>query len=167
MGKCACSCECCVARRLRSVYGLVDPRSGTVRYVGQARDPAARLEGHLESPSRRVGEWVAELAAEGLVPEVRVLDVVPEEVVMGREQEWISGFNRTGPELLNVAGTRPQKGPTHVIAMRLPEVEIAWLDAYAAALGSTRSDVIRSALASMRDAAERGEHRIGVDHAAC
>jgi hypothetical protein len=167
MAKCTCSCECCVARRVRLIYGLVDPRSGTVRYVGQARDPVARLAEHLESSSRRVGEWLAELAGEGLVPGVRVLEVVSEEVVMEREQAWISGLNETGPGLLNVAGTRPQVGPTQVISMRLPVAELAWLDAFAAATGRTRTDVIRAALDAMRVAAERGEHRVEVGHATC
>lgn len=33
--------------RLAKIYGLIDPLSGEIRYVGKANDPARRLRGHL------------------------------------------------------------------------------------------------------------------------
>ena len=47
-----------------TLYTLVDPRTETVRYVGQTTKPlAVRLAGHMNNPAPKVAPWIAELAA--------------------------------------------------------------------------------------------------------
>lgn len=50
-------------------------------------------------------EWIASLVAVGLVPELRILEVVPDEQWASAEQKWIKKYIRDG--LLNVT----QGGP--------------------------------------------------------
>ncbi len=54
-----------------TIYGLVDPRDGTVRYVRQTtRSLAVRLAGHLTKPAPRVGAWFEELRVGGVDPDI-------------------------------------------------------------------------------------------------
>lgn len=57
----------------KTVYGLVDPRDGRVRYVGSSKRPAIRYRSHLSGGDKCTGEWVAELKALGLRPDLRLL----------------------------------------------------------------------------------------------
>jgi hypothetical protein len=44
------------------IYGLFDPRTGELRYVGKARDPQKRLKGHLAARRRTpVYDWIGAL----------------------------------------------------------------------------------------------------------
>jgi DNA-binding XRE family transcriptional regulator len=58
------------------VYGLVDPRSGSIRYIGSSRRVGVRFDEHLRGRTASTAPWVQELAEAGLAPELRV--VVPE-----------------------------------------------------------------------------------------
>jgi hypothetical protein len=168
---CRCRCECCVARRSRVVYGLADPRSGVIRYVGKARDAEERLKRHFEKPSKRVKVWLDDLASEDRVPAIVVLATVPEEDALLREAQWIEGLNRTGPKLLNVAGTVRRTGPTVVVTARFPQETWDRVDAMASRLGCTRSDVMRDALDRFRARVEAGDDpfadRVEVSRATC
>jgi hypothetical protein len=56
------------------IYGLVDPRDGTIRYVGKGYDPKARTKQHLKaSHNPRVNKWVSELREIGLRPKLKIL----------------------------------------------------------------------------------------------
>jgi hypothetical protein len=47
-----------------TIYGLVDPNTHEVRYVGQARDPIQRFLGHIsEAPSglKPIHAWIRSL----------------------------------------------------------------------------------------------------------
>jgi hypothetical protein len=58
------------------IYGLLDPRTGTLRYVGKANDAIARFKSHLRDARRRqtpVYDWIKKLQAMGLLPEIVVL----------------------------------------------------------------------------------------------
>ncbi|WP_405699045.1 hypothetical protein OG209_05035 [Streptomyces sp. NBC_01383] len=57
-----------------TIYGLVDPRTGEVMYVGQTTKPIeARLAGHLAAPAPLVRAWIEALAVEGLLPQIAPL----------------------------------------------------------------------------------------------
>jgi hypothetical protein len=58
------------------VYGLVDPRSGEICYIGQTKDVKRRLAKHVNpsgSNGATVKVWLKELRAAGLRPEVVVI----------------------------------------------------------------------------------------------
>ncbi len=72
------------------IYALIDPRTDIIRYIGKSDDPHRRLSEHLSLLSSTYkARWLAQLAAAGLLPEIRVL----EECVVGaweeRERWWI------------------------------------------------------------------------------
>lgn len=102
----------CERRPAVEIYALIDPRDCAVRYVGKAKNSAARLLTHLrDAKSRRtpVYIWIRELRALGMTPVVEVLHVVAEDQWCAVEREEIAG--RSG--LLNVApgGNQPIGNP--------------------------------------------------------
>lgn len=83
------------------IYGLVDPRNRCLRYVGKThKRREIRLAEHIlrASLGRRapVYEWIRSLQAEGLAPEIFVLERVPataswrmaEREAISRWQQW-------------------------------------------------------------------------------
>ncbi len=76
------------------IYGLVDPRTRVIRYVGKANDPETRLKrGHL--PKSRIttshkSSWIKGLLKEGLTPEIVILEECLYEIWEDREKYHIS-----------------------------------------------------------------------------
>lgn len=92
-------------QRMIELYGLVDPRTGKVRYVGKANDSRKRLATHFRDARRRdtpVYRWMRKLQSLGLSPGLLVLDVVPHDHWKQRERDLIAEHRRGGP-MLNVA----------------------------------------------------------------
>lgn len=87
-----------------SIYGLIDPRTGAVRYVGKAYDAAKRLQTHVRDSRRRnspVHCWIRKLAESGLRPQIKVLETVAGD---WREVERrLRAEYRAAGKLLNVA----------------------------------------------------------------
>lgn len=89
------------------IYALHCPIADTVRYVGKSNNPRKRLKSHLSSAKtfayrHHTSAWIRKLLAEGLLPEMRIL----EEVQEGRrwqdvEREWISKGAAMGWKLTN------------------------------------------------------------------
>lgn len=93
-----------------TVYVLIDPRGDTIRYVGQTTRPLSqRLSGHLSTRSVPVAEWVAELGALGLRPEIRpIVENVANDRLLDVETEQIRAHFDAGWPLLNAeARNRP------------------------------------------------------------
>jgi hypothetical protein len=86
------------------IYALLDPRNGTIRYVGKANDPAFRLTHHL-SYAHRGGShknyWVLSLLRVGQKPLLEVLDEVPSGMWQEYERSYIAVFRALGFKLLN------------------------------------------------------------------
>ncbi len=61
------------------IYFLIDPRDGTVRYVGCTEQPAKRLKEHVHlarcasNKGSRCKAWVRQLLAAGIEPEIKVV----------------------------------------------------------------------------------------------
>lgn len=61
--------------RIWSIYALVDPRSGNVRYVGKSINVGERVKWHMrDRSSTRKGRWLRQLGAAGLQPQVLILE---------------------------------------------------------------------------------------------
>jgi len=99
--------------RTRYIYGLVDPRDGRVRYVGMTTSPELRLVSHCTNLGRlqpdgqlarrgRKDDWLRELEAGGLRPQMTVFEeVAPENDPLVREEVWIDRMRAGGADLLN------------------------------------------------------------------
>jgi DNA-binding XRE family transcriptional regulator len=93
------------------IYGLIDPRTRTLRYVGASIDPAKRLKEHLGFarrlpsvlPSKRLGPWLAELIALDIEPEMVILETTDEADAQAAEDRWIAAYEAKG-DLCNRAG---------------------------------------------------------------
>lgn len=84
----------------RVCYGLVDPRDGTVRYIGCTKDLRARLAAHCKEARRKASSpkdaWINELRDRGLRPSVLVLEEVSTEDWGLREKYWVAQYRPTG-----------------------------------------------------------------------
>jgi hypothetical protein len=91
------------------LYGLVDPRTKVLRYIGKTKNPANRYSQHCNSYKHSekrtpVVEWIGELANEGLKPDMIFL-VKRTNWIFGRgdwEENWIYVVSLFGGDLLNV-----------------------------------------------------------------
>lgn len=97
MEKCAMKVE---------IYGLYDPRDGTLRYIGKANCSAKRFQGHLRDRTRRqtpVYQWMNDLALSGITPEMRVLAECSQSDWPDVERAEIIKARANGANLTNVA----------------------------------------------------------------
>lgn len=90
-----------------SIYALAEPDSGTVRYVGKARDAQARLRQHL-ADSQLVGThprvcWLRSLKAAGKTPLLLILETCTLETWEQAERAWIKRYMEQGAQLTNIA----------------------------------------------------------------
>lgn len=97
--------------KLTFVYGLVDPRDGTVRYIGVSAFPELRLKYHIKKPvNGNVQDWFWELDRHKAGrPSLVILARVCRETWEAAEVSWI-GFFRSAGELYNVHDGGTQKG---------------------------------------------------------
>ena len=92
------------------IYGLQDPITDEIRYVGKAKNPAERFKKHLkESKSNRrshypVYQWINRLSINGLLPNLVVLASSVSDDWKHLEIAMISQLRQEiGKRLLNVA----------------------------------------------------------------
>lgn len=116
---------------MHSVYALCDPRTGDVRYVGQATDVYKRYAFHLlYSPDGPRKAWLEELKQIGRLPVLVVLESnISGEQIFEREKYWILYYHGCGFDLTNIAvlknpkkNTREQSEETFVLE------EVKWVD---------------------------------------
>jgi hypothetical protein len=96
-----------------SLYCLLDPETGEIRYVGKTDEPKARLAAHIRhSKHNRRGNWIKNLRNRGLVPAMEVLFEVPREEWEKYERSYIRIFSEAGCDLIN--GTEGgESGPSN------------------------------------------------------
>jgi hypothetical protein len=93
------------------IYGLHDPRTGALRYVGKSVDPQSRYAGHMTQPHSSVRGWIQSLTAAGLRPEMRILERCTSDGI-SEEMQWIQKSLADGCELLNSNSEHPGRKPT-------------------------------------------------------
>lgn len=97
-----------MVNRCHVIYGLIDPRDGQLRYVGKTCSSAAkRLSEHLgharRGRQRHVYNWLRQLLAASLKPEVEVLETCESAKVLSEvEQFYIAYFRMVGCRLTNL-----------------------------------------------------------------
>lgn len=89
------------------IYGLADPRSGELRYVGKSHKGVVRLSGHicpsgLKARGHRTN-WLKSLLALGLKPEIFVIEELPSaDGLKEAERHHIAQFRALGCNLTNL-----------------------------------------------------------------
>lgn len=89
---------------LVKIYGLVDPRDNTIRYVGKTRGKLnKRLCEHCQDRRHRHNRhkinWIKKLESLAMRPSIQLLEECEEAVWQERERDWIA---RLRPQLMNV-----------------------------------------------------------------
>lgn len=96
------------------VYALIDPRDGSIRYVGLTSDPRQRLWCHLsERTNAGKWAWMCELKERGLRPRMETLEVITNtgwdiDKAIRAEHDWLLKLQADGHPLLNKVV--PQRG---------------------------------------------------------
>lgn len=83
------------------IYGLIDPRNGQLRYVGQSSRGLIRPK---QRHARHCWSWEENLKCEGLVPEIEILqecNLIDE--LDEAEIFWIGYFRMIGANLTNIS----------------------------------------------------------------
>ncbi len=87
---------------MQSIYILSDPRTKRVRYVGKSVNPHNRLEQHIDEISNSAkGQWIQELRAHGLEPQMTIVDDCPDKIVYALEYEWMTFGKKKKWQLTN------------------------------------------------------------------
>jgi len=85
------------------IYGLIDPRSDEIRYIGKANDVAKRYGEHcrdLRGSTRKIN-WIKKLHKLGLAPRIFVLEEVDDMDWQDAEMFWIDILRGKGISLVN------------------------------------------------------------------
>jgi hypothetical protein len=114
--------------RFRStfIYGLVDPRTDEVRYIGKSDNPRSRLAAHLRDRSdNHRCHWLGELRSADLQPTLLILDEVCAWGWQDVEVSWIAYGRDQGWPLTN--GTDGGDGVVGLSASAKARIRAAWL----------------------------------------
>jgi hypothetical protein len=93
-------------QRATTIYGLIDPRTQELRYVGKTINPLPfRLSQHINDAARgRVDifrfRWINKLSRMGLKPDIFEIETVTSNW-QEAEQFWIAYFKSIGADLVN------------------------------------------------------------------
>jgi group I intron endonuclease len=102
------------------IYGLIDPNTNELRYVGKSVNPKMRLRKHISERSKHDSykdRWVRKLYRDGKKPELLIIDEVLKSNWQFWEIHYISYFKGIGCRLTNgtIGGDQPPstKGRKH------------------------------------------------------
>lgn len=101
------------------IYGLVDPRDGSIRYVGRTANVKSRYAAHCSlgvwwrADNQRRRAWLEELQDRKLKPLLTELEAVPTfEAAVAAEERWIAKGRAEGWPLTNGHGSGLAGGVT-------------------------------------------------------
>lgn len=77
-----------------TIYGLKDPRTKEIRYVGRSINVSARYKKHIYGAEKAKHKthrdaWIVQLKSEGLKPELVILEEVEQNIAIESEMKWI------------------------------------------------------------------------------
>jgi len=85
------------------IYGLIDPRTNQLRYIGKADSPHIRFKQHLKHRGRSHKHcWLRSLKRLKLIPELIILERVRDSQWQESESWWIDYFKSLGANLTNM-----------------------------------------------------------------
>lgn len=89
--------------RPATIYGLIDPRDGQLRYVGKTvRSLKDRIREHKHDPTRNHRtNWLKSVYSYGAAPEIVVLEVTTQDEGSAAEIWWIAYMKFIGCKLVN------------------------------------------------------------------
>lgn len=99
------------------IYGLVDPRTDEVRYIGKSTTGLSRAEKHslpaeIARARTHKTNWLASLQRRGLTPEIVILEETSKAASARREICWIADAALMGWRLTNATpGGEGRPGP--------------------------------------------------------
>lgn len=116
------------------IYGLVDPRTKLVRYIGKSEQGMTRPKGHAFpynlKPTTHKTCWVKSLLAVGLTYEIVVLQESSPDLVYANEEWWISYGMLSGWPLTNGTlggvGSRGRKASPELRAQMSANAKAWW-----------------------------------------
>lgn len=97
-------------RQTRGIYGLIDPRSKLIRYVGQSEHIEMRFVQHVGRPrhGHRIGSslsartrWIFDVMNDGRVPELVILEEILSGDMTANEIKWIQSLELSDQADLN------------------------------------------------------------------
>lgn len=85
------------------VYGLYDPETDALRYIGCSTNVELRQKNHwTEKTGSKKSDWIQQLKSKGLTPKLVVLESFDSsEAMKNGEKRLISHFKSLGHDLLN------------------------------------------------------------------
>ena len=88
------------------IYGLFDPRTNHIRYVGKTIDPVGRYHNHLKPselkhPCHRCN-WLKQLLRKRLKPILAVLEITTIDCWKEAEKSWIAFYKSISADLVNM-----------------------------------------------------------------
>ena len=107
------------------IYGLVDPITRNLRYIGKSSSGLRRAKNHqlpcyLSKDRTHKGNWIRQLLAANLAPEVVIVQALEDgEILNEAEIHWIAYFRLMGCPLTNITrggdGQDPEFARVHAI----------------------------------------------------
>jgi hypothetical protein len=89
------------------IYGLKDPNTNEIRYIGKSDNPKARFQNHMAlskaDVNRHKKHWISGLLAQGQKPLLVTLEKVSDKQWEDRERWWIQHGRASGWPLTNLA----------------------------------------------------------------
>ena len=86
------------------IYGLVDPETDEMRYVGKSNNPKVRYQYHLADKNTNPHKtaWIRRLSERGLKPNLVILEETTQKQWEERERYWIKHYRDEGAPLVNI-----------------------------------------------------------------
>jgi hypothetical protein len=86
------------------IYGLKDPRTNEIRYIGKSNNPERRYSQHFAAndDNSHKCNWIKSLKRKGLRPELVILEITTPEEWEEREKHWIEFGVESGWDLTNI-----------------------------------------------------------------